>query len=169
MVNAIANQKKQKERLLRLEPVSAPEEREAAEAVSVALRVFERPSKASRKSDGPCLVGPDNSRVPIPAAMFYALQRIAELLARGDAFAVVPVGKELTTQEAANILNVSRQYVVRLLEEKQIPFQKTGSHRRIKFSDLVAYKEKRDHARRATLQKLTEESEEDDYYGSRSE
>ncbi len=65
-------------------------------------------------------------------------------LAAGNAVQIVPVHAELTTQEAANILNVSRPYMVKLLEEGKLPHHKTGRHRRVLFSDLMEYKKKRD-------------------------
>jgi excisionase family DNA binding protein len=72
---------------------------------------------------------------------------------------VVPVGKELTTQQAADLLNVSRQYLVRLLDEKKIDFTRTGRHRRLRFEDVIAFKERRERERRAGLNKLIEMSE----------
>jgi len=83
------------------------------------------------------------------------LERVVEVLARGDAITVVPVGKELTTQQAADLLNVSRQYLVRLLEGKRIPFTKTGKHRRLRVEDVLAFKERRDSERRKGLAELT--------------
>ena len=77
-----------------------------------------------------------------------------------DSITVVPVGRELTTQQAANLLNVSRQYLVRLLDEGQIPFRKTGAHRRLRIEDVLAFKDTRDKDRRARwreLSRLTQE------------
>ena len=63
-------------------------------------------------------------------------------IAKGDAVTIVPFHAELTTQEAANFLNVSRPYLIRLLEKEAIPFHRTGRHRRILFEDVMKYKEK---------------------------
>ena len=91
--------------------------------------------------------------------MFYVLERVAEVMARGDSITVVPVGRELTTQQGADILNVSRQYLVRLLDEGRIPFTKTGKHRRVRIEDVLSFKDRRDRERRATLAELTQMSE----------
>ena len=90
----------------------------------------------------------------------YGLARIAEVLARGDALTIVPVGAVMTTQQAADLLNVSRQYLVRLLDDGKIPYDRTGKHRRLKIEDVLAYKQKRDLERDeklGELAKLTEE------------
>jgi excisionase family DNA binding protein len=106
------------------------------------------------------LVDPSGKKHPIPESVIYGLARIAEVLARGDALAIVPIGAEVTTQQAADLLNVSRQYFVRLLDEKKIPFVRTGSHRRLRIEDVLAYKAKRDVERDAGLAELARLTEE---------
>jgi excisionase family DNA binding protein len=105
-------------------------------------------------------MGPSGEAIPIPETVFYVLERVAEVMARGDSITIVPVGQEVTTQQAADMLNVSRQYLVRILDEGRIPFSKTGKHRRLRIEDVLAYKEQRDKEGRAKLDALTQMSEE---------
>jgi excisionase family DNA binding protein len=106
------------------------------------------------------LVGPDGEKIPLPELASLVLEHVSEVLARGDSVTVIPVGKELTTQQAANLLNISRQYLLRLLETNQIPFTKTGRHRRLRIEDVLQYKAKRDQERRVKLEELIRLSEE---------
>lgn len=106
------------------------------------------------------LVGPNSERVELPQTVFQLLRQVVETLARGDAVTVLPIHKELTTQQAASLLNVSRQYLVRLLDQKEIPYHKTGAHRRVRVQDVLAYKKQRDALRKQKLAALTKLSEE---------
>ena len=81
------------------------------------------------------------SKVEISSAAFHLLMNVLEEMSRGNAVLVVPIHAELTTQEAANLLNVSRPYLIKLLEEKKIKYQFKGKHRRILFKDLMEYKQ----------------------------
>jgi excisionase family DNA binding protein len=98
--------------------------------------------------------------LPIPESVFCMLERVAEVLARGDSITIVPVGKEVTTEQAPDLLNVSRQYLVRLPKEERIPYRKTGKHRRLRIEDVLAYKEQRDKDRRAGLRELSRVTQE---------
>lgn len=80
-------------------------------------------------------------------------------ISKGDAVTIVPFHAELTTQEAANFLNISRPYLIQLLEKELIPFRRVGRHRRILFEDIVRYKEKSKAKSRKTRQELTEEAQ----------
>lgn len=91
------------------------------------------------------------------------LRLIADLLgslAEGKAVSVVPKDLDVTTQEAAMFLNVSRPYLIRLLEEGKIRFHKVGSHRRIRFDDIVHYKEERTRKSNDALQALADQAQE---------
>lgn len=133
-------------------PVSAPvRDRGKLAALSTALRI----SRGRAARTRPKLVGPDGHEHELPESAYYLLRRVAEVLARGDAITLVQVGRELTTQQAADLLNVSRQYLVRLLEEDKVPHTRTGKHRRLKLEDVLAYKAKRDKERAKGLAALT--------------
>jgi excisionase family DNA binding protein len=91
------------------------------------------------------------------------LRLIADLLgslAEGKAVSVVPKDLDVTTQEAAMFLNVSRPYLIRLLEEGKIRFHKVGSHRRIRFDDIVHYKQERTRKSNDALQALADQAQE---------
>lgn len=79
---------------------------------------------------------------------------VLRLISSGSGFKMIPVNAELTTQEAADLLNVSRPFLVKLLEENMIPFHKVGRHRRVRAEDLFRYKDKRDQTRAAALEAM---------------
>ena len=87
-------------------------------------------------------------------AVTSSLLNVLELVSSGRGFLTIPIDTELTTQQAADLLNVSRPYLVKLLDEGDIPHVKTGRHRRVRADDLFAYKEKRDEIRSKALSKL---------------
>jgi excisionase family DNA binding protein len=156
---AAAIQRSLEDQIRRMTPVAAPPEQQAD--VAAIYRLLGNAVLAQRRHPAECkLVGPSGETIPIPESVFYILERVAEVMARGDSITIVPVGKELTTQQAADILNVSRQYLVRLLDEGRIPYGKTGKHRRLRIEDVLAFKELRDEQRRAMLDELTKSSEE---------
>jgi excisionase family DNA binding protein len=113
------------------------------------------------------LVGPNGEELDIPAPLFEVLRQAIPLMAAGNAVALVPSCRELTTQQAADFLNVSRPYLITLLENGTIPFTKTGTHRRIRFTDVLAYKRRRDAGRREKLARLTQLSQELGLYDRR--
>lgn len=146
------------EHIRRLEPVAAQaDERREVQKLSALLDGLSQMSDQGKRCR---LVGPLGEEVDLPPSVFYVLERVAEVLAHGDAITVVPVGQKLTTQQAANILNVSRQYLVRLLESGRIPYEKAGTHRRLAIADVLAFKRVRAMDRRKALDTLAALSEE---------
>ncbi len=104
-------------------------------------------------------VGTEDALV-LPRATAVMFAQILDLLGQGRGVQIIPKEVELSTQQAADMLNVSRPYLIGLLESGEIPFRKVGRHRRIRFEDLMDYKRRDDLGRRAAADDLAAISEE---------
>jgi len=105
--------------------------------------------------------------IELPAGAVSVLVEVLEAMAAGRGVTIVPENAELTTVEAASILNVSRPYLIKLLDEKVIPYRLVGKHRRILIDDVMAYKERIDAEREDVLAQLTADAQENDMGYSR--
>lgn len=98
--------------------------------------------------------------IEMPGSVLELLARVVRALAAGDAVAVLPVHAELTTQEAADLLNVSRPYLISMVDAGALPCARTtGGHRRLRLADVLAYKHVRDADRRDALDEMSTEAE----------
>lgn len=104
----------------------------------------------------------DGHDLILPRQALALLRDLLAEMAQGNAVTVMPTHAELTTQEAANILNVSRPHLVQLLETGKIPFSKTGTHRRIRYQDLMDYMHKRNQQTETLLNELTRQAQDHD-------
>jgi excisionase family DNA binding protein len=104
--------------------------------------------------------GKKNEELVLPPSAVRLLVGILSELGQGNAVTLTPLRAELTTQQAADLLNVSRPHLVKLLDENAIPSHKVGSHRRVRLINLLAYKEDMLAKRHAALDELTALSQE---------
>lgn len=102
----------------------------------------------------------DGEMLRLPKAASDLLHDLLAEMAQGNAVALLPVHAELTTQEAADYLNVSRPFLIRLLNEGRISFRLVGTHRRVKFSDLDAFKKANEEAREKVMNDLAAQAQE---------
>jgi excisionase family DNA binding protein len=106
------------------------------------------------------VVGAQGREVELPESVVDILRQAAHALAHRKIVTIVSLNRELTTQQAADLLNVSRPYLIQLLERGDIPYTKTGTHRRIAFDDVMRYKTQRDAERKQALAELIQINEE---------
>jgi excisionase family DNA binding protein len=126
------------------DPISIPETQEAQI----------RDLRLLIQSGNARLVGPDGREMAIPQQIHDLLLAILRNLQSGNAISIVPEHQQLTTQRAADILGVSRPFLVRLVEAGEIPFHMVGRHRRIYLSDLLEYKRRRDATRHEAINEM---------------
>lgn len=101
----------------------------------------------------------DGHDLILPREALALLRDLLANMAQGNGVTIVPMHAELTTQQGADLLNVSRPYFVGLLETGKIPFRKVGTHRRVLYEDLIAYKKKRDKESEELLDELTRQAQ----------
>lgn len=103
----------------------------------------------------PCLIGPDGTQTELPHSAFEALRIVIDGMAAGKTMTLVPSGTQITTAHAAEMLQMSRPHLVKLLDRGEIPFVRVGTHRRLSVEDVVAYRERRATRRREQLRELS--------------
>ena len=116
---------------------------------------------AALQTPAAALVSPDGTRTQLPEVVYEVLRNVVDAMSQGLAITIAPHNTQLTTQEAADLLGISRPTLVRLLEDGEIPFELRGRHRRVMLVDVVAYQEQARASRRATLDEMTRTAHED--------
>lgn len=146
-----------------LHDVTLPDDRAAAAAAAAVEELVEflraHPAPATRVA----LVAEDaqdRAEVVVPTQVLRLVIDLLDHLARGDAVTVAPVHAELTTQQAADLLNVSRPHLIKLLQQDRLPFHMVGNRRKIRLTDVLAYRDRDRAARLAILDELAREAEE---------
>ena len=144
-----------------METLQLPTEEEQ-QVAKEGKEALDRISGKYRNPSDPIEIGleGETEHVTLPASAFKFLTTILDLMAQGKAITIVPSDTEITTQQAADMLNVSRPYVVKLIEQGEISHHMVGTHRRIKLEDLESYKSKMEKKRSMALEELTKQSQE---------
>lgn len=119
---------------------------------------------ASATSERPALVGPHNEEIPLPEVAFDVLVQVFEAMKQGLAIHVAPLNAQLTTQEAADYLGISRPTLVKLLESGKMAFTKPGRHRYVRLDDVIHYAESVHTQRADALDLLARDAEESGLY-----
>jgi len=137
-----------------------------AQEAAIARESGERLSAYARRNRPLSLrvIDAEQEQLPLelPAGAVASLMEILDAMAAGRGVSVVPESPELTTVQAAEVLNVSRPYLIKLLATNAIPHRKVGKHRRVRMEDVMAYKNRIDRAREAVLDQLAGEAQRED-------
>lgn len=139
-------------------PLPSPEEavlaRESGRTLSAALATRAETQRIEIIDDKG-----SSHAVRLPVSALRLLIDVLTEIGEGNAVSIIPIHAELTTQEAADVLNVSRPFLVQLLERGEIPFHRVGTHRRVRYQDVLDYKERIDAQRRRSLEDLAEQAQ----------
>lgn len=114
----------------------------------------------SREGEPLTLVDADGHPTAVPGELMTVLRAVVEQLRAGNGVSVAALHAELTTVEAAEILNVSRPHLVKLLEQSEMPYRMVGTHRRVGLVDVLAYRDRQEARSRRALDELTAQAEE---------
>ena len=110
------------------------------------------------------LTGPNGEHLVLPPEVFEVLRDVVTAMAQGQAVTIAPVHQRLTTQEAADLLGISRPTFVKLLEDGEMPYEQPGRHRRVLLSDVLAYRQRRSVQAREALDRMVEIADESGMY-----
>ena len=134
------------------------EQKIAQENVKILGQIAGKHKKSSKAIE--IEVSGEKEHVKIPVSAFKFLNTIMQHMAQGKAISIIPSSAEITTQQAAEMLNMSRPHVVKLLEDGELPFHKVGTHRRIKLKDLEKYRARMEKEREEALTELARQAQE---------
>ncbi|MEU6265908.1 helix-turn-helix domain-containing protein [Saccharopolyspora shandongensis] len=144
---------------LALDPIQ-PSRTDAATADKALQHIRDYLSRHHEQSVQLVVDDEDGDQLVVPRGAVELLARILAHMAAGKGVSVVPAGADLTTQQAADLLNVSRPYLIGLLEAGEIEHRKVGTHRRVKVESLLEYMRRDDQRRREAADELTDLTQE---------
>jgi excisionase family DNA binding protein len=133
---------------------------EETEEAKVSSRALSKYASSDRLNLKIILNGDETEDLILPGSAVNMLLAVLTEMSKGNAMTLMPINAELSTQQAAEILNVSRPHLVSLLEKNTIPFRKVGAHRRVMAQDVFEYKERIDSERLKVLDELAAQAQE---------
>ena len=135
-------------------------------ATSEKLATFEKLADLFRCSPRPTVKvsSPDGTALTLPQEIFEVLNNVVEAMAAGQGVVIAPVNQRLTTQQAAELLGISRPTFVKLLQAGEIQYEQPGRHRRVRLTDVLDYRQRRSSERREALDRMVEIAEESGMY-----
>lgn len=134
--------------------------KEEAEAAKVTSRTLSKYANSDRLNLKVTLNEGETEDLILPGFAINMLLDVLTEMSKGNAVTLMSVNAELSTQQAAELLNVSRPHLVSLLEQGELPYRKVGTHRRVMAKDVFEYKQRIDEARQTTLDELAAQSQE---------
>lgn len=140
-------------------PVEGAKRAELLGRIEALLRDLERLRTEPEGASRPHLVGTDGTELELPIHVYEVLLCVARQMVNGEGVVFAPLHKQLTTRQAAQILNISRPYLVRLLDQGAIPFTMVGTHRRVELKDVLRYRKERDKRTGKLIEEMAEEKE----------
>jgi excisionase family DNA binding protein len=149
-----------------LDPVLPTEE----EAIAIQLldkTLFIRGENSDASAAKVKLVEVGGEEIALPESLYQLLCQAAHLMATGKAVSLVPIDQDMTVEATASLLNVSPEFVVKLLDDGEIPYGKVGNQRRISLASAIAYKQQRSVKRCEILKELAEFSQEEELHETR--
>jgi excisionase family DNA binding protein len=133
--------------------------REPVAAASHEEKAFAEIAEMMRSGEVELVDSQTGRSVSLPEAARAVLLQASHAFLRGNRVALIALGSRLTTHQAAELLNVSRPFLIRLLEAGRLPFEMVGTHRRLRLDDVLRYRDERSQSRRETLRKLGREAD----------
>lgn len=141
-------------------PTLTPQEPVAPTAEDVALaKQSSRRLVPYRDRNLTVTIEDTKEQIELPEVAVRLLVDLLSAMAEGNAVTIIPIHAELTTQQAADLLGVSRPFLIKQLEDEVIPYRRVGTHRRILFHDLMKYKHEIDQKRRQSLDELAQQAQ----------
>ncbi len=135
------------------------EDQEIAISSLKGIQVISKKVKSSKAKAVKIKVQESEEIIIIPKKALTLLSAIIQIMAEGKTISVIPSNSEISTQQAAEMLNVSRPHLIKLLERKIIPFKKVGSHRRVLLKDIMDYKKQLAKERETQLEFLANQAQ----------